>query len=163
VRRMSPAAGRARRAKNQSPMVSIRIRRRRRLRRPFTQLRANTDRDANDVRPGHKLAKAQGVRKFFLACPSALLDGDAARPDEPATEAAERDGDERSEQRHQRNGPRQVPLCPISLAFCDNTRKGHRTWCRRARGAPSRPRGRLRGPSSGGLCRSSPPVRTWRL
>ena len=68
------------------------------------QLRPDADRDADDVRPGHELAKAYDVGKFLLAYPAALLDGDAARPDEAAAEAAERDLEERDEQRCERNG-----------------------------------------------------------
>ena len=47
-------------------------------------LRPDADGDTDDVRPGHKLAKAYDVGKFPVADPAAVLDGDAARPDDPA-------------------------------------------------------------------------------
>ena len=104
-----------------------------------SQLGPHTDRDPDNVGSGHELAKAYDIGKFLLAYPPAPLDGDAARPDEPATEAAERDGEERSEQRCQRNGSRQVPLChhlvaepflpdtcaPIRPAACGQSSKMH--------------------------------------
>jgi hypothetical protein len=68
--------------------------------------------DADNVRPRHKLAEAYDFGKFLLAYPRALIDGDPARPDEPAGETAERDGEERNEQRCQRTALRAFPICP---------------------------------------------------
>ena len=66
--------------------------------------------DADDVWPRHELAKAHDVGKFLLADPAALLHGDPTRPDDPAAKAAERAGEERDEERRQRNRLLQVPL-----------------------------------------------------
>src|SRR5215471_17451275 len=40
--------------------------------------------NSDDVRPGHELAKAYNVGKFAVGEPAMLLDGNAARPDNPA-------------------------------------------------------------------------------
>ena len=72
-----------------------------------SQLRPHTDRDPDNVGTGHELAKAYDIGKLLLIDPLLLLDGDAARPDDSPAEAAERDDEERSEQRCERNGPRQ--------------------------------------------------------
>lgn len=55
------------------------------------QLGADADSNSHDVRSRHELAKGQGLGKFLLVHPSALLDDNAARPNEPAAEAASRD------------------------------------------------------------------------
>jgi hypothetical protein len=57
-----------------------------------------TNRDAHDVRPWHELTEAQNVSEFLLVYPSALLDGDSVRPDEPTTKSAERNLEECDEQ-----------------------------------------------------------------
>ena len=43
--------------------------------------------NSDDVRPGHELAQAHNVGKFPVADPAAVLDGDAARPDDAAASA----------------------------------------------------------------------------
>src|SRR5229473_3505925 len=54
----------------------------------------DADRNADDVRAGHELAKADDVPKFPLADPPTLVDGDAVCPDETAAEPAQRDLEE---------------------------------------------------------------------
>jgi hypothetical protein len=58
------------------------------------------------------LAKAYDVGKFPVADPAAVLDGDAARPDDPAatSDTAERDGEECVEQCGEANGLLQLLL-----------------------------------------------------
>jgi hypothetical protein len=67
------------------------------------QFCSDTDRDADDVRPGHELAKAQDVGEFLLAYPPVLFDGEATGPDESATKSTERDFEKCDEQRSERN------------------------------------------------------------
>jgi hypothetical protein len=50
-------------------------------------LRSDAHGNTDNVRPGHELAKAYNVGKFPVADPTALLDGDAARPDDAAASA----------------------------------------------------------------------------
>jgi len=69
-------------------------------------LRPDADGNANNVRPGHELTKADDVGKFSIADPAALLDGNAARPNDAAgsADAVERNGKERGKQRGEGNG-----------------------------------------------------------
>src|SRR5215469_7825873 len=69
-------------------------------------LRTDADGDTDNVRPRHELAKADNVGEFPVVDPAAILDGDAARPDDAAATAdtAERDGEKRGEQSGEGNG-----------------------------------------------------------
>src|SRR4029077_20626014 len=67
------------------------------------QFRSDTERDADDVRSGHQLAEGQDFGELLVVQPSLLFDDDAARPDEPAAEAEERDPEEAQKQRSQRD------------------------------------------------------------
>ena len=60
----------------------------------------DADGETDDVRPGHKLAKAYDIREFAVSEPATLLDSDAARPDNPsaAADTAQRNTEKRIEQ-----------------------------------------------------------------
>jgi len=60
--------------------------------------------------PRQELAQAQGVCEFTLAHPMPLFDDSAARPHQPAAEAAQRDFEEFREQRGERNPHIGIPF-----------------------------------------------------
>ena len=68
-------------------------------------LRSDAHRNANDVLPWHELAKAEYVGKFPISYPAAVLDRDAARPDNStaAADTAERDEKKRGEEGSETN------------------------------------------------------------
>src|SRR5215471_13541917 len=80
-------------------------------------LRTDADGNTDNVRPRHELAKADNVGKFPVVDPAALLDGDAACPDDAAASAATAEGDrkKRGEQSGEGNGGLQLlPLRELS-------------------------------------------------
>jgi len=65
------------------------------------EFRADAHRDADHVRAGHKLAKAQKVGEFPVAEPMPLFDKDAPHPDDRPAKPVHRDFQENEEQRPQ--------------------------------------------------------------
>jgi len=66
---------------------------------------AGADRNADDVRTGHQLAKGQGFGEFLAIHPLSLLDHDTARPDEATGKATHADFEEGEKQRTQPDEP----------------------------------------------------------
>jgi hypothetical protein len=82
------------------------------------------------ARSGHELAKADNVGEFPVAYPAAVLDGDAARPDNSAAAAdtAEGDGEERGKKRGERNRPLHVLLLGCRLSHLSAFLASGREW-----------------------------------
>jgi hypothetical protein len=74
------------------------------------QLCSDANGDADNVRAGQKLAHAHDIGEILIGYPSAMIDGDPARPDQAATEAAERDLEKCDEKGSKRN---RLGACPL--------------------------------------------------